>query len=81
MKFGMGIGGAMTAGILAAGGYQANKVQSTSALHAIEFNFIWIPIVGFAIAAIALMFYKADKQEKMYLVELAERNAKLKSEE
>ncbi|MBC1800142.1 glycoside-pentoside-hexuronide (GPH):cation symporter [Listeria booriae] len=80
-KFGMGIGGAMTAGILAAGGYQANKTQTAAALQSIEFNFIWIPIIGFVIAGIALFFYKADKLEKMYLVELAERNRNLKNQE
>ncbi|STY36154.1 Glucuronide permease [Listeria fleischmannii subsp. coloradonensis] len=73
-KFGMGIGGALTALILATGGYQANQTQTTESLRAIEFNFVWIPIIGFAIAAIALFFYRADKQEKQYLVELEERN-------
>lgn len=76
-KFGMGIGGAITAGILAAGGYQANQTQTAQALSAIEFNFVWIPIIGFAIAGIALLFYRADRMEKMYLVELEERNKKL----
>lgn len=78
-KFGMGIGGALTAGILSMGGYQANQTQTAAALSAIEFNFIWIPIVGFAIAGIALLFYRADKLEKTYLKELEERNMDLKN--
>ncbi|MBC2347056.1 MFS transporter [Listeria welshimeri] len=80
-KFGMGIGGAMTAGILAMGGYQANKTQTAESLRAIEFNFVWIPIIGFVIAAIALFFYRADKQEKQYLVELEERNRTFRENE
>ncbi|WP_258404596.1 MFS transporter [Listeria fleischmannii] len=80
-KFGMGIGGALTALILATGGYQANQTQTTESLRAIEFNFVWIPIIGFAIAAIALFFYRADKQEKQYLVELEERNRAFRENE
>ncbi|MBC6297939.1 MFS transporter [Listeria sp. FSL L7-1517] len=76
-KFGMGIGGALTAGILASAGYQANQVQTASSLQAIEFNFVWLPIVGFLIASVALFFYRADKQEKTYLVELEERNRQI----
>ncbi|KKI93443.1 sodium:solute symporter [Bacillus sp. SA1-12] len=72
-KFGMGIGGALTAAILSAGGYIANQKQTDSALQAIEFNFIWLPIICSGLAIIALLFHKFDKQEKQIIKDLDER--------
>lgn len=62
-KLGMGIGGAITGLILSAGGYIANTQQSAEALFAIESNYIWVPVIGFALCAFALIFYKVDKLE------------------
>jgi len=73
VKFGMGLGGAVCAWILSFGGYQANKEQTSSALFAIELNFIWIPLICFALAIVALLFYKLDKEEAQMLAELESR--------
>lgn len=62
-KFGMGIGGAITGWILNAGGYVANHAQTASSLNAITANYVWVPIIGFALSAIALIFYKVDSFE------------------
>ncbi|MEQ2468309.1 MULTISPECIES: MFS transporter [Bacillaceae] len=69
-KFGMGIGGAITAAILSASGYVANQQQTATSLHAIEFNFIWLPAICSTLAIIALLFYKFDKQEQQIISEL-----------
>ncbi|AEB07817.1 sugar (Glycoside-Pentoside-Hexuronide) transporter [Coriobacterium glomerans PW2] len=63
-KLGMGIGGAVTGAILSMGGYIANATQSSGALSAIEANYIWVPIVGFALSVIALLFYRVDSIEE-----------------
>ncbi len=75
-KFGMGIGGAVTGLILSAGGYVANHSQSAQALNAIEMNYVWVPIVGFGLSAIALLFYKVDKIEPKMLDDLEKKHAK-----
>ncbi|MEK6461142.1 MFS transporter [Heyndrickxia faecalis] len=62
-KLGMGLGGAITGAILSAGGYIANAAQSSAALRAIEANYVWVPIIGFGLSALALVFYKVDKIE------------------
>ena len=74
-KFGMGIGGAVTGLILSAGGYVANHAQSAQALNAIEMNYVWVPIVGFGLSAIALLFYKVDKIEPKMLADLEQKHA------
>lgn len=69
-KFGMEIGGAITAAVLSASGYVANQQQTATSLHAIEFNFIWLPAICSTLAIIALLFYKFDKQEQQIIREL-----------
>ena len=73
-KLGMGLGGALTGFILSAGGYVANANQSPAALSAIEQNFIWVPVIGFALSAVALMFYKVDGIEDKMQADLDERH-------
>lgn len=75
-KLGMGIGGAITGVILSAGGYVANTVQTATALRAIEANYIWVPIIGFGLSALALLFYKVDGVEKEMQTGLAAKRAK-----
>nr|SFZ88733.1 Xyloside transporter XynT [Loigolactobacillus rennini] len=75
-KLGMGIGGAITGVILSAGGYVANTVQTATALRAIEANYIWVPIIGFGLSALALLFYKVDGVEKEMQTDLAAKRAK-----
>lgn len=75
-KFGMGIGGAITGALLSAGGYVANHSQSASALQAISTNYIWVPLIGFLLSAVALMFYKVDSIEDQMLADLTAKHAR-----
>ncbi len=79
-KLGMGIGGAITGAILSSTGYVANHAQSASALHGIEMNYIWVPLLGFALSAIALLFYHVDGIEKKMQSDLAAKHAKENAE-
>ena len=74
-KLGMGIGGAVTGLILSAGGYVANTAQTATALRAIEQNYIWVPIIGFGLSAIALLFYKVDGVEDKMQADLSAKHA------
>ena len=75
-KLGMGIGGVITGWILSATGYAANQAQSATALKGIETNYIWVPIIGFALSAISLLFYKVDGLEDKMQDDLAIKHAK-----
>ncbi|MBP2071076.1 glycoside-pentoside-hexuronide (GPH):cation symporter [Thermoanaerobacterium butyriciformans] len=77
VKAGMGIGGALAGWILSIGKYVPDHTQTVSALKAIEINFIWLPLIGFAIGAILLLFYNLDKQQEQMTKELNERRAKV----
>ncbi|UNK20712.1 MFS transporter [Paenibacillus sp. N3/727] len=65
VKFGMGIGGAVAAWVLAIGNYVPNQEQADSGLAAIQFNFVWIPFICFLICALLLLFYKLEFDQKM----------------
>ncbi|WP_042225405.1 MFS transporter [Oceanobacillus manasiensis] len=76
-KFGMGIGGAAGAWLLAFGNYDPNAaVQSSSAMFAIEFSFVWFPILAMTLVFVLLQFYKLDKIHPQIVKELMERNKK-----
>lgn len=61
-KFGMGIGGAAGAWLLALGNYDpALSVQSSTAVFAIDFSYIWFPMISFAIVYFVINFYKLDE--------------------
>ena len=68
----MGIGGMVLAAVLAAGGYAASAdgTQTASALDAIRMGFIWIPFIGYAASAIALLFNNIDKLERQMVADL-----------
>ncbi|MCH4009229.1 MFS transporter [Companilactobacillus sp.] len=80
-KLGMGIGGVITGWILTASGYVANKTQTAAALHGIEMNYIWVPLLGFGLSAVALLFYHVDKVEKKMQSDLAIKHAKENAED
>ncbi|MDM5045695.1 glycoside-pentoside-hexuronide (GPH):cation symporter [Levilactobacillus brevis] len=80
-KLGMGIGGVITGWILTGTGYVANKTQTAGALHGIELNYIWVPLLGFALSGIALMFYYVDGIEKKMQSDLAEKHARENAED
>lgn len=60
VKGGMGLTSFVVGVLLNIGGYVPNAVQSASALQAIEYCFIWIPILLCAMIAGLIYFYKLD---------------------
>lgn len=57
LKAGSGLGGALPAWILAAHGYVPNTEQSAQSITGIEFGFIWLPMIFYALAAVPVFFY------------------------
>ncbi|MEH7418031.1 MFS transporter [Neobacillus drentensis] len=76
IKFGSGLGGAIPAWLLAAGGYVANQKQTATALNMITLNYIWLPII-FSILSILIMafLYKWEKPHHEIIAELEARRA------
>jgi len=74
VKIGMGLGGAISAWTMSAGGYVANQQQSSSTLLAIEFNFIWLPLIGCILSIILVMFYRLEKEEAKIMEVLKEKH-------
>ncbi|WP_282801740.1 glycoside-pentoside-hexuronide (GPH):cation symporter [Secundilactobacillus kimchicus] len=78
-KLGMEIGGMLMAMVLASGHYisAANYAgqQPSTALTAISFSFIWIPFIGYAASAVALMFNNIDKLEPQMIADLDKKHA------
>lgn len=72
-KFGMGLGGAIAAWVLALGKYAPNQAQAPSALLAIEFNFVWLPLIANVIVILLFLFYKLDKDESQMISDLKAR--------
>ncbi|MCM3117682.1 MFS transporter [Neobacillus sp. MER 74] len=76
IKLGSGLGGAIPAWLLAAGGYVANKPQTQSSLHMISLNFIWLPIILSILSILILAFlYKWEKPYNEIIAELEVRRA------
>lgn len=75
VKFGMGLGGAIAAWIMSMGGYVPNQAQTPSALLALQFNFLWVPMICFVLSIILMMFYRLDKQEETMKQELEHNRA------
>lgn len=74
IKLGSGLGGAIPAWLLAAGGYVANQTQTASALRMIEISFIWLPILLCVLSILILVFlYKWEKPHQEILAELEAR--------
>ena len=77
IQMGSGIGSFIAARILAAFGFTAAKAtQSSGSLSAINFTFIWVPVVIYALSAVCMVFYrKWEKHEPIVTEELAEKRA------
>lgn len=80
-KLGMGLGSMILAAVLAGGHYiESTGVSVTSqpesALNAISLGFIWIPLAGYILSAIALSFNNVDKFENQMVSELEEKHAR-----
>lgn len=74
MKVGSGVGTAALGWVLAWGQFDAGlKVQTASAITAIDMAFIWIPIVTNIIGIVCLMFFDLDKIYDKIIKELEER--------
>ena len=80
IKFGMSIGGALGALILAGAGYVANAVQTQASLNAIQFVFILAPIISNVLCIIIGLFYKIDKQYPEIKAELEKRRGDVEEE-
>lgn len=75
-KVGTGIGGMLVGAIMGVGGYIGGAAeQSQSALDAIQFVFIYIPIILVIITLVILWFYKLDKEYPQIIEELNERKS------
>lgn len=62
IKLGGGIGSAIFGLLLAAGGYvNGSTSQPVSALNMIRFLYLWVPLIGFAIITLILVFMKVEK--------------------
>jgi glycoside/pentoside/hexuronide:cation symporter, GPH family len=76
IKLGSGLGGAIPAWLLAAGGYVANQQQSDSALQMISLSYIWLPIIFSVVSILIMAFvYKWEKPHHEIVAELEARRA------
>lgn len=71
IKMGAGLGGFIPSMIMNAAGYVPDVEQSASSLAAIQFSFIGIPAIAFALGAIPMFIYrKFEKNESKIRLEL-----------
>lgn len=64
IKIGAGLGAFLPSMIMNASGYVAEQSQSATSLNGIQFTFIWLPLIIFAIAVIPSVLYrKFEKNE------------------
>lgn len=71
-KLGSGIGGMISAKVMAAFGYVAGKTQTAASLHGISISFIWVTVIALVVAIVPLLFYgKFEKMEKQVNDELS----------
>lgn len=78
-KIGMGIGGAIAMAVLGAAGYNGLlATQSVAAIDAIKLMYLYVPIIFLALMTIIYFFYKLDSMYPRVMLELEEREKKLK---
>lgn len=74
IKAGSGLGGFIPAMVMDFFDYVPNAVQSPEALMGIQFVFIWLPALIFALGIIPMLFYRSyERREQEILAELAKR--------
>jgi GPH family glycoside/pentoside/hexuronide:cation symporter len=74
-KLGVGLGSALTAWILGFGGYVPNALaQSESAIAAIKFVYLIMPVIGTLIGMALMFFYKVDNVAAQMQNDLLERH-------
>ena len=77
LKLGLSLGGAMAGWLLSGFGYQANHVQTPSALQGIRMTVSVFPSIFFGVVIICLLCYKIGKSLNIQIQdELAERRKK-----
>ncbi|AFC28615.1 sugar transporter [Paenibacillus mucilaginosus 3016] len=70
-KAGSGIGAALTGWILAWGGYVGGQeVQSDTTIAALQFLFIYLPVILCAVGLVILWFYKLDQKYQQIIDDL-----------
>ena len=73
-KIGNGLGSALLGLILEIGGYVGTAaVQSAEALEAIEFSFIWVPVMVYVSGLVFMYFFKLDKEFPQIIKDLENR--------
>lgn len=73
-KIGNGLGSALLGLILEIGGYVCTAaVQSAEALEAIEFSFIWVPVMVYVSGLVIMYFFKLDKEFPQIIKDLENR--------
>ena len=73
-KIGNGLGSALLGLILEIGGYVGTAaVQSAEALEAIEFSFIWVPVMVYVSGLVIMYFFKLDKEFPQIIKDLENR--------
>lgn len=74
VKVGLSVSSLISTSVLNAGGYESNMaVQSQSAITAITINYIWIPVMFYAVIIVANLFYKLDSMYPQIREELENR--------
>ncbi|GKT03072.1 MFS transporter [Furfurilactobacillus entadae] len=63
-KLGMGLGGGIAGWVLSFGGFASKaKIQSAGAMHAINLDFVWLPIILAFVIIILLQFYHLNEKK------------------
>ncbi|MEO1769931.1 MFS transporter [Candidatus Enterococcus ferrettii] len=74
IKVGAGLGSYFLSVIMAKTDYVANQVQTSQALAGIQFVFLWLPAILFALSAVPMLrYYRYEKQEGVIRAELLTR--------
>ena len=60
VKFGMGVAAFIVGAVMSNAGYEPNVKQTAQSLNAIEFCYIWLPIIICVLIVVIMNFYKLD---------------------
>lgn len=61
VNLGLGLGGLITAGLFHLSGYVANRPQNAETLLMINLNYVWLPLVIYAVMFLILKLYDEDR--------------------
>lgn len=67
IKAGSGLGGFIPTQFMSSFGYIPNVAQSTQSLSGIQFVFIWLPAIVFALGIIPMLFYRHFEKNEGYI--------------